>query len=53
MVKQVRKCKITQTLLDSVIQSYREYVRICDFTMGVYETPEYWYTTDIVSSFKT
>ena len=47
MVKQVRKCKITQTLLETVIQSYREYVRICDFTMGVYETPEYWYTTGI------
>ena len=47
MVKQVLKCKITQTLLGSVIQSYREYVRICDFTMGVYETPEYWYTTGI------
>ena len=47
MVKRVRECHVTKTLLGSTLSAYREYVRICDFTMGVYETPEYWYTASI------
>ena len=50
MVEQVRRCSVTDTILKSVIRSYREYVRICDFTMGVYETPEYWYTCLLYTS---
>jgi len=47
MTKRVRRCNLTDTILDATISAYREYIRICDFTMGVNETPEYWYTTAI------
>ena len=47
MTKIVRRCGLTDTILNSTLSAYREYLRICDFTMGVAETPEYWYTTAI------
>lgn len=47
MVNHVRRCKLTDTILDATLDAYKEYLKICDYTMGVFDTPEYWYTTAI------
>ena len=47
MVSHVRRCGLTDAIINSSLDAYEEYLKICDHTMGVFDTPEYWYTTAI------